>query len=168
MAAMPTVAEQLRAGREARGLTVQQVAEVTKLRTDHVRALEEGNFDMFTAPVYIKGFTRTYATLLKLDVPRLMAQLDSELAATEKFSEPPTLTPHPNTPLDYLMLQLSRVRWGPASAVLAALMALLLGLWAYSLWEKARTRDALADLPPAIYEPAGDPAADTLPLPPTK
>lgn len=165
---MPTVAEQLRAGREARGLTVQQVAEVTKLRTDHIRALEEGNFDMFTAPVYIKGFTRTYATLLKLDVPRLMAQLENELAATEKFREPPTLGPHANTPLDYLMLKLSRVRWGLAAAVLATLAVLVLGLWCYSLWEKARARDSLADLPPAVYEPAGDSAADTLPLPPAK
>jgi len=165
---MPTVAEQLRAGREARGLTVQQVAEVTKLRTDHIRALEEGNFDMFTAPVYIKGFTRTYATLLKLDVPRLMAQLETELAATDKFSEPPTLTPHPPTPLDFVMLQLSRLRWGLAAAVFAVLVALFLGLWAYSLWQQARTRDSLADLPPATYQPTEDAATDTLPLPPGK
>src|SRR3989304_4790689 len=95
---MPTVAEQLRASREAQHLTVHQVADVTKIRTDHLRALEEGNFDVFTAPVYIKGFTRSYATLLKLDVPRVMAQLDAELAETEKFSEPPNLTPHPPPP----------------------------------------------------------------------
>ncbi len=36
---MSTVAEQLRAGREARMLTVEQVAELTKIRTDHIRAL---------------------------------------------------------------------------------------------------------------------------------
>lgn len=69
---MPTVAEQLRQAREARNLTVQQVADVTKIRTDHLRALEEGNFDMFSAPVYIRGFVRTYSTLLKLDVRQTM------------------------------------------------------------------------------------------------
>ena len=36
---MPTVAEQLRTAREAQGLTVYQVAEITKIRTDHIRAL---------------------------------------------------------------------------------------------------------------------------------
>ena len=86
---MSTVAEQLRSAREAQKLTVYQVAEVTKIRTDHIRALEEGNFNVFSAPVYIKGFVRTYATLLKLDAPRLLTTLDEELGKTEKFREPP-------------------------------------------------------------------------------
>ena len=72
---MSTVAEKLRQAREARNLTVHQVADVTKIRTDHIRALEEGKFDVFSAPVYIRGFVRTYSTLLKLDVPQIMAAL---------------------------------------------------------------------------------------------
>ena len=88
---MPTVAEQLRAAREARKLTVQQVADATKIRTDHIRALEEGNFNVFSAPIYIRGSVKNYATMLKLDVPQLLAALDAELKGTEKFSEPPPL-----------------------------------------------------------------------------
>ena len=44
---MPTVAEQLRAAREATKLTIEQVADATKIRTDHIRALEQGNFSAF-------------------------------------------------------------------------------------------------------------------------
>jgi len=51
---MSTVAEQLHQAREAKHLTVEQIAEITKIRADHLRALEQGNFDMFSAPVYIK------------------------------------------------------------------------------------------------------------------
>ena len=76
---MPTVAEQLRAAREARNLSINEVAEITKMRGDHIRALEEGNFDVFVAPVYIRGFTRTYGTLLKLDVPQLIKALEPRL-----------------------------------------------------------------------------------------
>ena len=76
---MSTVAEQLRSAREARKLTVYQVAETTKIRTDHIRALEEGNYEMFSAPVYIRGSVKNYAMLLKLDVPQIMAVLDAEL-----------------------------------------------------------------------------------------
>src|SRR5436309_15813117 len=90
-ALMRTVAEQLRTAREARGLTVYQVAEITKIRTDHLRALEEGNYDGFSAPVYIRGFVRTYANLLRLDVPRLMTALEAELGRTERFNELPPL-----------------------------------------------------------------------------
>ena len=108
---MSTVAEQLRTAREARNLTILQVAETTKIRTDHIRALEEGNFNVFSAPIYIRGSVKNYATLLKLDVPQIMALLDAELGRTEKFSEPPPLTEASNTPLDKLMFLLSKFSW---------------------------------------------------------
>src|ERR1039458_7187148 len=111
MGVMSMVAEQLRQAREARNLTIQQVVEITKIRTDHLLALEEGNFDVFSAPVYIRGFVRTYSTLLKLDVPQMMAALEAELAETTKFSEPPSLADRPRGVLDFLMLQLSKVDW---------------------------------------------------------
>jgi cytoskeletal protein RodZ len=60
-----SVPEQLRQARQAQNLTIQQVAEITKIRSDHIRALEEADYNVFSAPVYIRGFTRTYATLLK-------------------------------------------------------------------------------------------------------
>src|SRR3974377_1840137 len=111
MRVMSTVANQLRQAREAKHLTVQQVVEITKIRTDHLRALEQGDFDVFSAPVYIRGFVRTYSTLLKLDVPQVMANLDSELGQTRKFAEPPPLSNHPRGVLDFLMLQLSQIDW---------------------------------------------------------
>ena len=100
---MSTVAEQLRAAREAKKLTVQQVADATKIRTDHIRALEDGNFNVFSAPIYIRGSVKNYATMLKLDVPQIMAALDGELKGTKKFSEPPPLVEASKSPLDHVM-----------------------------------------------------------------
>ena len=108
---MPTVAEQLRQAREAHKMTVHQIAEITKIRTDHIRALEEGSYDVFSAPVYIRGFVRTVSTLLKLDVPQVMSNLEAELGQTVKFREPPPLTDQPKTAVDFVMLQLSKVNW---------------------------------------------------------
>jgi cytoskeleton protein RodZ len=158
---MPTVAEQLRNAREARKLTIHQVADTTKIRTDHLRALEEGNFDVFSAPVYIRGFVRTYATLLKLDVPQIMAALDAELSRTEKFHEPPRLSDQPRGVLDFLTLQLSKLSWRWGLIVAGGVGLLLIIALAVVL---ARRHDPLAKLPPAIYRPATN-AGDRLPLP---
>src|SRR5512141_729168 len=108
---MSTVADQLRQAREARNLTVQHVAEITKIRTDHIRALESGDYDTFSAPVYIRGFVRTYASLLQLDVPSVMAGLEAELGQTTKFAEPPPLSEPQGGFLDSAMLQLSKLDW---------------------------------------------------------
>ncbi len=162
---MPTVAEQLRTAREAQKLTVYQVAETTKIRTDHIRALEEGNFDMFSAPVYIRGFVRCYATLLKLDVPQVMATLDAELGRTEKFSEPPPLSSQPRGALDFFMLQLSRVDWRKAGMILGAVGFVAVVVGGYAAWRHYRRADPLAGLPPAVYQPAATNSGEMLPLP---
>ena len=161
---MPTVAEQLRTAREARKLTIYKVAEITKIRTDHIRALEEGNFDMFVAPVYIRGFIRTYATLLKLEVPQVMSALENELALTEKFSEPPPLSKQPRGVLDFLMLQLSRLDWRKTGLALGVVAVGVLVVGIYALWRHFQTRDPLADLPPAVYQPGANNTGETLPL----
>lgn len=161
---MATVAEQLRAAREAQQLTVHQVAEITKMRTDHVRAVEESNFDVLIAPVYIRGFVRTYAKLLKLDVPQIMADLDGELRKTEKFAEPPRLSASPRNPLDFVTLQLSKLNWRVASLVLAVLVVIGVIVGIYSAVKRSSKRDPLSGVPPAMYRPPARGAGDTLPL----
>ncbi len=160
---MPTVAEQLRAGREAKKLTIQQVADATKIRTDHIRALEEGNFNVFSAPVYIRGFVRNYATQLKLDVPQVMAALDAELGRTEKFSEPPPLVEQPKTVLDHLMDWLVKLNWRVGAAGLAAVGVVLVLVLAGLAWRHHNRSHPVVNLPPAVYQSTN--SGETLPLP---
>lgn len=162
---MSTVAEQLRHAREARNLTVQQVAEITKIRTDHLTALEEGNFDVFSAPVYIRGFVRTYSTLLKLDVPQVMATLDGELGQTRKFAEPPPLTNRPRGVVDFLTLQLSKLDLRRGLVVLSVATALAAIVLVYLIVRHQRSADPLKNLKPGMYQPAR--SGPTLPLPTT-
>jgi len=160
---MPTVAEQLRAGREAKNLTIPQVAEATKIRTDHIRALEEGNFNMFSAPVYIRGFVRNYATHLKLAVPQIMAALDAELGRTVKFKEPPPLVKESKTALDHLMYWLARLNWRMGVVGIVALGILLVILLAGLAWRHHLRGHSTVNLPPAVYQSTN--SGETLPLP---
>jgi cytoskeleton protein RodZ len=162
---MSTVADQLRQAREARHLSIEQVAQVTKVRGDHIRALEAGNFDVFSAPVYIRGFVRSYATLLKLEVPSVMAALEAELGQTTRFAEPPRLSEHPRGVLDFLMLQLSKVDWRKGMIGLGAVVGVLLLIVAYQGWRHYRTSDPLKGLKPGVYQSNRHPSGETLPLP---
>jgi len=161
---MPTVAEQLRQGREALKLDVSQVAEVTKLKTDQVRALEEGDYDSFSAPVYLRGSVRTYAKLLKLDAPRLVEQLDTELHASKKFSDEFPAPARKKGSVDSLMLLLSRLNWMVAAIVIVLLAVVLGGNAAYRAWKNRTTSDPLKKLGAGMYQPAETPG-ELLPLP---
>ena len=162
---MPSVAEQLRQAREQQELTVYQVAESTKIKTDHVRALESGNYDAFAAPVYIRGFVRAYAALLHLDVPRVMGDLEAELARTENFRDPPSLTNRRRGLLDWLSLLVSKLNWRFVAPAAGVVLLVLAGAWALRAWQRHQAADPLANLGPGLYQPKTAPAADTLPVP---
>jgi len=162
---MSAVSEQLRQARLAQKLTIEQVVEITKMRGDHLRALEDGNFDVFPAPVYIRGFTRTYSTLLKLDVPQVMAALEAELGQTKKFSEPPPLSNRKKGALDFVMLQLTKVDWRKGLVAVGALAVCVGILLVWFIWRHYRAADPLKGLKPGVYHSTQTVSGETLPLP---
>jgi len=160
---MPTVAEQLRTAREQQGLTIDQIAETTKMRTDHVRALEEGNFNVFSAQIYIRGSVKNYATTLKLNVPQVMATLDAELGRTEKFKEPPPLTEQSTSIVDQITLVLAKLNWKMGFAGLVVLGIIGVGIGIFLTLHNHKKSDPSKNLPPAVYQSGN--GGDTLPLP---
>jgi len=164
---MATVAQHLRAAREAQKLTINQIAEVTKIRTDHLRALEDGNYNIFAAPVYIRGFVRNYATFLKLDVPQVMAALDSELGRSEKFAAPPPLPKENRGAMDVVTLQLSKLNWRVGAALLGGVVVLIVMIVIIAAWSHHKKSNPLDGLKPGVYQPAKN-SGDTLPVPPPK
>jgi cytoskeletal protein RodZ len=161
---MPTVAEQLRQAREARGLSLHQVGDILKIRTDHLQALEAGDYKPFSAPVYVKGFVRAYSRLLKLDERQVMAALDGEMGQIKKLSEPPPLTDEPRTILDYIMLQLSKLKLRNVVIGLSAIVTVLIIWLGVSIWRSHHASDPLKNLPPAVYRGKSG-SGDTLPVP---
>jgi cytoskeletal protein RodZ len=162
---MPTVAEQLRHAREEQKLNIYQVAEITKIKTDHIRALESGNYDAFSAPVYIRGFVRTYARVLKLDESRVVADLEAELGQTKKFREPPPLTQKPRGALDFLMLKLSRLNWRIAAGLVGVVFVLLAVYLAVRGLRNRDETEPLKNLGPGLYQSKSDQSGELLPLP---
>jgi len=161
---MPTVAEQLRQAREAKNLTVYQVAEITKIRTDHVRALEESDYDVFPAPVYVRGFVRTYASLLQLDVNQILDQLSQELSKSAKHHEPPPLTDRRHGILDKVMYQLSRLNWRILAPTLGVILIIICAIALYRAWTSRPAQDPAASRPAPVFQ--SHKPGETLPLTP--
>lgn len=73
------VGSQLRAAREARGLTLEQVAAQTRIPQRHLKAIEEGDFSELPGRTYAVGFSRTYAKTVELDQDDVVALVRAEL-----------------------------------------------------------------------------------------
>ncbi len=64
---MESVGEFFKQVRETKGLTIDNVASKTRIRSDFVKALEDGNFAKLPDQVFARGFVRSYARSLGLD-----------------------------------------------------------------------------------------------------
>ena len=64
---MKSLGEFLRAERQARGISLEQISADTRISMDMLLAIEDGNVKQLPAPVLIKGFLRAYANRIDLD-----------------------------------------------------------------------------------------------------
>ncbi|NEX62618.1 helix-turn-helix domain-containing protein [Noviherbaspirillum galbum] len=89
----------LRRGREERGWTVEQVASQLNLAPRQVHALESDDYPSLPGMAIVRGFTRSYAKLLRIDAAPLLAALGGEtMMAKESLpSRKPLATPFSET-----------------------------------------------------------------------
>ncbi|MBS1188242.1 MAG: hypothetical protein H6R10_34 [Rhodocyclaceae bacterium] len=81
---LPTVGSQLRAAREAKQMSVGDIAMTLKLGARQVEALENGDWQGLPGKTFIRGFVRNYARLLQVDPAPLMGQLDAVLESPQQ------------------------------------------------------------------------------------
>ena len=78
---MESIGEFFRQVRETKGLTIDEVASKTRIRTDFVKALEDGNFAKLPDQVFARGFVRSYARSLGLDEDDAIHRFDQSAGA---------------------------------------------------------------------------------------
>jgi cytoskeletal protein RodZ len=78
-AEMPTVGERLRAAREERGLTLEDIAAQTRIPQRHLESIETAEWDKLPAPTYTTGFAKSYASAVGLDRTEIGDQLREEM-----------------------------------------------------------------------------------------
>jgi cytoskeletal protein RodZ len=71
--ASDTLGERFRAAREARGLSLSDVSDQIRIRSVYLAAIEDENWKAIGAPVYVRGFLRTYARFLGIDPEEAVA-----------------------------------------------------------------------------------------------
>lgn len=69
---MMSIGEQLKAARQERGLSLDQIADETNIAKRYLEALEAENFSVFPGEPYILGFLRNYADFLGLEPQALI------------------------------------------------------------------------------------------------
>ncbi len=137
-----SVGEQLRAAREAKGLTIEDVASTTRIPTRHLQALEDSEWNKLPAATYSIGFAKSYATAVGLDRAEIADQLRAEMGS-ELPAHYTTATTEPMEPVD-------SNRSMPKGIVIGALVALavIVSLFTWLSNRELRSDDPATELAP--------------------
>src|SRR5262249_14225916 len=82
-ASMGSFGERLQREREMRGITLEEIADSTKIGTRSLRALEQEDFDKLPGGIFNKGFVRAYARYLGIDEEQAVADFLAAAGAPE-------------------------------------------------------------------------------------
>lgn len=144
------IGERLRRAREARAMTLDDVAGQTRIPMRHLQHIEQGEWDALPAPTYAIGFTRNYASAVGLDGPAIANELRDEIGGPRRRTQAAEYY-EPADP----------ARVPPKSLVIGVIVAILLLVGAYVLW-----RNTLGANPGAAPEPVAEaPAESAAPAP---
>jgi cytoskeleton protein RodZ len=160
---MGSFGERLRREREMRGITLDEIAESTKISRRHLESLEKEDFDSLPGGIFNRGFVRAYARYLGIDEEQAVA--DYAAAASEP-AEPegkfPVAVPEPDPELNPRRSAL------PLILALLALVAVLAIFWARNRSRSGESQEsgggtAAASTPSATRSPA--PGSNAAPTP---
>jgi cytoskeleton protein RodZ len=84
---MKSLGEFLRAERQAREITLEQISADTRISMDMLRAIEQGNVEQLPAPVLIKGFLKAYAEKIGLDPEKVIVEYQNLIEETGDHQE---------------------------------------------------------------------------------
>jgi cytoskeletal protein RodZ len=90
---MKNLGEQLRLGRENRGLSIDDVSREINIAQKYIIALENEDFTLFPAEAYMLGFMKNYGEYLGLNVKELLSLY--RVLKIQEYQVPPGLTDNP-------------------------------------------------------------------------
>ncbi len=117
------IGSRLRRAREDSGRSIQEIADELPLRPKILEALENDDFENLPAPIFVRGYLRTYARLLDISP-------DPLLEAYERYRFPPPKL-ETSTPLSQSILPSETLFRTLTHVGLAGLIVLILLWWQY-------------------------------------
>ncbi|KMY53679.1 hypothetical protein AC623_06445 [Bacillus sp. FJAT-27231] len=89
---MTELGNRLREAREAKGLSLADVQEMTKIQKRYLNGIEEGNYDMMPGKFYVRAFIKQYAEAVGLDPEQLFEEYKSEIPSSYEDEIPQRAT----------------------------------------------------------------------------
>ena len=67
-----TIGERLEEARKRKGISIREVSEATKIRSDYIMSMEDNSMEIPLPEIYKRGFLKNYAKFLKIDPDKIL------------------------------------------------------------------------------------------------
>ncbi len=138
--------------REARNLSLAEVAQQLKLSASQVAALEADAYDRLPGPVFVRGFVRNYARLMELDADELVESVGLPHETVQARAAVPFSR-------DIPFPEQRKTRWMPYAIALLVLAGTVVGFELFfSMPDAVMVSTVSPNVPPARVAPPAMPS----------
>ena len=88
MLAVTELGQKLKEAREAKGLSIDQLHEVTKIQKRYLVTIEEGDYSILPGAFYVRAFIKQYAEAVGLNGEELLVEYQSVIPQSESHDVP--------------------------------------------------------------------------------
>lgn len=147
---VPTVGDRLKAAREEKGLSLEDIAAQTRIPQRHLESIEVADWEKLPAPTYTVGFAKSYASAVGLDRTEIGDQLREEMGG-QRFASSQSEVIEAADP----------ARTMPKWLVISAVIAVILLIIVMSMLNRRSLEQPseAASNAPAVAAPASPPAS---------
>jgi cytoskeleton protein RodZ len=129
------VGDRLKRAREARGLTLQDIARTTKISVVVLEALERLDYARVPGGVFGRSFVRGYALAVGVDADAAVAEFQAAREHHERRRAAEKAQPEiSDDDREFLARQHQAIKWLRAGAVVAAFLAVSFAIYEVSVW----------------------------------
>ncbi|WP_235851638.1 helix-turn-helix domain-containing protein [Heyndrickxia camelliae] len=82
MLLLTELGSRLKEARKAKGLSLDDLQEITKIQKRYLRGIEEGNYDSIPGKFYVRAFIKQYAEAVGLESEQIFEEFKSEVPVT--------------------------------------------------------------------------------------
>ena len=150
---MPGLGDEFRAARESRHLSLSDVSEQIHIRSVYLQSIENEEWSVIAAPVYVRGFIRTYARFLGLDPEHAVDQFNASIGAL-------AAKPHEPVPMGTIDRPRKPSPWLLIAGAAALFLVVFVGIRYFQFQQDGGDTQSVAEVSAAPSDGASASASD--------
>lgn len=152
MLSLTELGARLKEARLAKGFSLDDLQEITKIQKRYLVGIEEGNYSIMPGSFYVRAFIKQYAEAVGLDSDEILAEYKQDVPGSQSAEVAQSFTQSPSRRKLASSSSNKMMEMMPKIIVALFIIVIIIVIWSLYLQKAKNTPDVVEDKPAIQYE----------------